>query len=83
MLFVTATANPYLKLNIMSKKDIIIIVLKVVIYACTAILAVLGVQAMTSCSVSRSVNVDGRATVITNDTTYVTHGGYVKFTKSK
>ena len=37
----------------MDKKDFLIIALKVIIYACTSILAVLGVSAMSSCSASR------------------------------
>ncbi len=65
----------------MSKKDFFIILLKVVIYACTAILAVLGVSAMTSCSASRNVDVVGKTTIITTDTTYIHHNTYIKYPK--
>ena len=65
----------------MSKKDFFIILLKVVIYACTAILAVLGVSAMTSCSASRNVDVVGKTTIITTDTTYIHHNIYIKYPK--
>ena len=57
----------------MDKKDILIISLKVIIYACTAILAVLGVSAMTSCTASRDVDVHGKTTIVATDTTYINH----------
>ena len=56
----------------MNKKDICIIILKVVIYACTLALGVLGVSAITSCSASRDVTVD---------TTRINHNTYIKFPK--
>lgn len=65
----------------MSKKDFLIIFLKVVIYACTLILAVLGVSAMTSCSSSRSVDVVGKTTIVTVDTTRINHNTYINFPK--
>lgn len=65
----------------MSKKDFLIIVLKVVIYFCTAILAVLGVSAMTSCSSSRSVDVVGKTTIVTVDTTRINHNTFIKYPK--
>lgn len=63
----------------MSKKDFFIIFLKVVIYACTALLAVLGVSAMTSCSSSRSVDVFGKTTIVTVDTTRINHNTFIKY----
>lgn len=63
----------------MSKKDFLIIFLKVVIYACSTILAVLGVSAMTSCSSSRSVDVVGKTTIVTVDTTRINHNTYINF----
>ncbi|WP_337634373.1 hypothetical protein [Prevotella sp.] len=65
----------------MSKKDICIIILKVVIYACTLALGVLGVSAITSCSASRDVDVVGKATIVTVDTTRINHNTYIKFPK--
>lgn len=63
----------------MDKKEIITIILKVIIYAVTLILAALGVSSMTACSAYRESNTSGRAVIVTNDTTIVNHGGYVKF----
>ena len=65
----------------MTKKDFLIIVLKVVIYACTTLLAVLGVSAMTSCSTSRDVDVVGKTTIVTTDTTVIHHNTYIKYPK--
>lgn len=65
----------------MSKKDFFIILLKVVIYACTAILAVLGVSAMTSCSASRNVDVVGKTVIVTVDTTRINHNTFITYPK--
>lgn len=65
----------------MSKKDFCIIILKVVIYACTLALGVLGVSAITSCSASRDVDVVGKTTIVTVDTTRINHNTYIKFPK--
>lgn len=65
----------------MNKKDICIIILKVVIYACTLALGVLGVSAITSCSASRDVDVVGKTTIVTVDTTLINHNTYIKFPK--
>ena len=65
----------------MNKKDICIIILKVVIYACTLALGVLGVSAVTSCSASRDVDVVGKTTIVTVDTTRINHNTYIKFSK--
>lgn len=60
------------------KKEIIQIILKVVIYALGLIAAYFGVTSLTSCSTSHNVSVRGRTTIVTNDTTYVKHGGFVR-----
>lgn len=65
----------------MNKKDFLIIFLKVVIYACTALLAVLGVSAMTSCTASRDFDVVGKTTIVTTDTTLINHNTYIKYPK--
>lgn len=57
------------------KKDYLEVVLKVVIYACSLLLAVLGVSAVTSCSVTRDTAISGRALIVTTDTTVVNHSG--------
>ena len=65
----------------MDKKDFLIIALKVIIYACTAILAVLGVSAISSCSASRDVDIHGKTTIVTSDTTYINHKTFVVYPK--
>lgn len=66
-----------------NKKDIAVVVLKTIIYTCTLLLAVLGAAAVTSCSVSRQSVIDGKATIITTDTTYILHSGSISFPKTK
>lgn len=64
----------------MTKKDILIVALKVVIYACTLVLACLGVSAaLTSCTVHRTLDSRGRAVIVTSDTTVVNHSGVINF----
>ena len=65
----------------MNKKDITILILKIVIYACTFVLGVLGVSAVTSCSASRDVDVVGKTTIVTTDTTLIHHNSYIKYPK--
>lgn len=65
----------------MDKKDILILIIKVIIYACTLILGVLGVSSLTSCSVSKDTSVVGKATIITTDTTYVLHNTFLSYPK--
>ena len=65
----------------MEKKEILVIILKVVIYACTLVLGILGVAAMTSCSVSRETTVTGKATIVTTDTTIVHHNSVLNYPK--
>lgn len=60
------------------KKEIVIIVIKVAIYALGLIAAYLGVSSLTSCAFQRSSVVDGRATIITTDTTFIQHSGFLK-----
>lgn len=65
----------------MDKKDIIVIIIKVILYACTLILGVLGVTSLTSCSVSKDTSVFGKATIVTTDTTYVLHNTFLAYPK--
>lgn len=71
----------HLIVNNMDKKDILIIALKVIIYACTAILAVLGVSAMTSCSTTKDVDIYGKTTIVATDTTYINHRTLIAYPK--
>lgn len=46
--------------------------------------AVLFISAtLQGCTVSRGTTVRGKATIVTTDTTYIYHGGTVKFPKTK
>lgn len=65
----------------MEKKDIIVIIIKVILYACSLILGVLGVTSLTSCSASKDISVVGKATIVTTDTTYVLHNTYLAYPK--
>lgn len=65
----------------MDKKDIIIIVIKVIVYACSLVLGVLGVTSLASCSVQRDTTIAGKATIVTNDTTYIYHNGVMRYPK--
>lgn len=65
----------------MDKKTIVQIVLKVLLYAIGLIAAAYGVSAMTSCTVSRSSDIKGRAIIITTDTTVINHSGTIQFPK--
>ena len=59
-------------------KEIIKIIIKVLIYALTLIGGYFGVSALTSCTYSRSTVGDGRAVIITHDTTIIKHQGVLK-----
>lgn len=56
------------------KKEIVIIVIKVLIYALGLIASYLGVSTLTSCSASSGVHAYGVTTIISIDTTFVEHG---------
>ena len=60
------------------KKEILKIVVKVLIYALGLIGSYLGISALTSCTASHSVEGSGKTTVVTTDTTYIYHDGYLK-----
>ena len=47
-------------------------------YALGLIAAYFGVTSLASCSTSHNVAVRGQATIVTVDTTYVSHGGFVR-----
>lgn len=59
-------------------KEIIKIIIKVAIYALGLIAAYFGVTSLTSCSTSHNVDVRGRSTIVTVDTTIVKHSGYIR-----
>ena len=55
------------------KKDFLVILIKVLIYALGLIATYLGVTSLTSCSTSRDVVVRGRAVIVTTDSTFIEH----------
>ena len=59
------------------EKEFLKIFLKVLIYALGLIGSYLGISALTSCSSSHHLQVDGSGIVITHDTTFVHHGGFL------
>lgn len=65
------------------KKEIIQIIIKVALYALGLIAAYFGVTSLASCSTSHNVSVRGRTTIVTIDTTYVKHGGFIRSKKNK
>lgn len=67
----------------MIKKDFLIVLLKVVVFAATALLSVLGVTSLTSCNTSKSIDIVGRTHIYTTDTTTVHHKTLVSYPKVK
>lgn len=62
-------------------KEFIKIIVKVLIYALGLISAYLGISSLTSCSTSHSVSSRGSTTIISVDTTFVKHGGFIRSKK--
>lgn len=58
------------------------ILIKVILYAVTLIAAAFGVSAVTSCTVQRQSVSNGRAVIVTTDTTVIEHSGIIKFPKN-
>lgn len=56
------------------KKDVLIIIVKVLIYALGLIAGYLGVSSLTSCSASSGIHAYGVTKIISTDTTLVEHG---------
>lgn len=67
--------------HVMDKKDFIKIIIKVILYAAGLFAAYFGVTAFVSCTVNRSISSQGKATIVTVDTTVINHDGTVKFPK--
>lgn len=63
------------------KKDFIVIILKVLIYACGLFLAYFGVSSLSSCSVQHDFDAFGKTIITTNDTTFINHNGFIRFPK--
>lgn len=65
----------------MSSRELTIFILKIVVAVATAVLGVLGASALSSCTVTHSVDAQGKAVIITTDTTVINHNGVVSFPK--
>lgn len=61
------------------KKELLIILLKVLAYAIGLLLAFFGASAIVSCSVTRTLTGRGTTTIVTTDTTHISHDGYIRF----
>lgn len=61
------------------KKEFLIILLKVLAYAIGLFLAFFGASAIVSCSVTRNLTGRGTTTIVTTDTTHISHDGYIRF----
>lgn len=57
----------------MNKKQVIIMILKVIIYVCTLVLSFLGASAMVSCASNHAL-VRHDAVITINDTIYIRNG---------
>lgn len=62
-------------------KGVIKIIIKALIYILGLIASYYGVSSLTSCSVARSSDIEGRAVIVTIDTTVINHTGSFKFPK--
>lgn len=59
-------------------KELIKLICKVLLYIITAIAGFFGVSSLTSCSSSASVLVRGKTQVISVDTTFIHHDGFIR-----
>lgn len=60
------------------KKELIVILLKVLAYAIGLLLAYLGVSSLASCSTASRASLSGHRILIGVDTTYVHYDGLIK-----
>lgn len=60
------------------KKELIVILLKVLAYAIGLLLAYLGVSSLASCSTASRASLSGHRLLIGVDTTYVHYDGLIK-----
>ena len=79
LLFFCYICSVIFKLDLMDKKELIKIVIKVLLYILTLIGGYYGVTSLTSCTIHREAEIKGRAIIVTNDTTIVNHDGHLEF----
>lgn len=59
-------------------KELIKFICKILLYIITAIAGFFGVSSLTSCASSASVQVRGKSQVISVDTTFINHDGFIR-----
>lgn len=63
------------------KQKTIELILKILVAILTVLCGYFGVTSFTSCTVTRSSDIQGRAVIVTTDTTVINHSGSIKFSK--
>ena len=64
-------------------KDVFILALKIIIAVASAILGILGVSSLSSCTVYRTFESTGVTRIVTIDTTNINHSGSLNINYSK
>lgn len=59
-------------------KELIKLLCKLLLYIITAVAGFFGVSSLTSCASSSSVQIRGKTQVISVDTTFINHDGFIR-----
>lgn len=59
-------------------KDLIKLIIKILVYILTAVAGFFGVSSLTSCASSASVQIRGKAQVVSVDSTTIVHSGFLR-----
>lgn len=59
-------------------KEFIKLICKILLYIITAVAGFFGISSFTSCASSASVQVRGKTQVISVDTTFINHDGFIR-----
>lgn len=59
-------------------KELVKLICKILLYIITAVAGFFGVSSLTSCASSASVQIKGKTTVISTDTTFIHHDGFIR-----
>ena len=59
-------------------KEFLKLIFKILLYIITAIAGFFGVSSLTSCASSASVQIRGKTQVVSVDTTFINHDGYIR-----
>lgn len=63
------------------KQKTIQLILKILAAVLAVLCSYFGVTSFTSCTVTRSSDIQGRAVIVTTDTTVINHSGTINFPK--